>query len=254
MKKLMFAAAAAFCGTVFGLESANVVGYAQPSVRLNLSQQMPVFSDMGAQAVNIQNMIPVDADGNVLDYEFTIQEITDLGEVVKSYDYITADSSDDGEMEGWLTYDDETLEQKVVSRTFDIGEGFLVSSTAEGFMRYSGEVVMPQVLVPVRLNLSVQGNIRPTNVDIQTLIPVDADGEVLDYEFTIQETTDLGEVVKSYDYITADSSDDGEMEGWLTYDDETLEQKVVTRTFAPGEGFLISSTAEGFLSFPAINQ
>ena len=27
MKKLMFAAAAAFCGTVFGLESANVVGY-----------------------------------------------------------------------------------------------------------------------------------------------------------------------------------------------------------------------------------
>ena len=27
MKKLMFAAAAAFCGTVFALESANVVGY-----------------------------------------------------------------------------------------------------------------------------------------------------------------------------------------------------------------------------------
>ena len=32
MKKLMFTAAAAFCGTVFGLESANVVGYANKSV------------------------------------------------------------------------------------------------------------------------------------------------------------------------------------------------------------------------------
>ena len=213
---------------------------------------MPTFANVGQTSIDIQTMIPVDADGEVLDYEFTIQEISELGKVIKSYDYILADSSDDGEMEGWLTYN-EGGEQEVVSRTFNVGEGFLVLATAEGKMKYSGEVVMSEVCVPVRKNLSAQGNIRPTSVDVQTLIPVDADGEVLDYEFTIQETTALGKVVKSYDYILADSSDDGEMEGWLMYNEDG-EQEVVTRTFAGGEGFLILSTAnEGFLKFPALN-
>ena len=252
MKKLMFAAAAAFCGTVFALESANVVGYSASDVRLNLSQQMPTFASVGQSSVDIQSMIPVDADGEVLDYEFTIQEISDLGKVTKSYDYILADSSDDGEMEGWLMYNEDG-EQEVVSRTFDIGEGFLVLATAAGSMRYSGEVVMGEVCVPVRKNLSAQGNIRPMPVDVQTLIPVDADGEVLDYEFTIQETTALGKVTKSYDYILADSSDDGEMEGWLMYNEDG-EQEVVSRTFNAGEGFLILSTAnEGYLKFPKIS-
>ena len=235
--------------------SQNIVGYSHSNVRKNLSQQMPTFIDVSSNGkLDIQKMIPVDADGERLDYEFTIQEISDRGTVIKSYDYILAESSDDGEMEGWLTTDEETWEQVVVDRIFDIGEGFLIYSTAqEGSMRYAGEVVKDQVLVPVRKNLSVQGNIRPCQVDIQTLIPVDGDGEVLDYEFTIQETTDRGTVVKSYDYILAESSDDGEMEGWLTTDEETWEQVVVERTFKPGEGFLIYSTAaEGYLSFPAL--
>ena len=243
------------CATVSFAElaSANVVGYSASDVRLTLSQQMPTFANVGQTSIDIQTMIPVDADGEVLDYEFTIQEISELGKVIKSYDYILADSSDDGEMEGWLMYN-EGGEQEVVSRTFNVGEGFLVYSTAEGKMSYSGEVKTDEICVPVRKNLSAQGNIRPTSVDIQTLIPVDADGEVLDYEFTIQETTALGKVVKSYDYILADSSDDGEMEGWLMYNEDG-EQEVVTRTFNGGEGFLIYSTfaGEGFLKFPALN-
>ena len=212
---------------------------------------MPTFASVGQTSVDIQSMIPVDADGEVLDYEFTIQEISDRGKVIASYDYILADSSDDGEMEGWLTYNEDG-EQVVVERKFDVGEGFLVLSTAAGKMNYSGEVVMGEICVPVRKNLSAQGNIRPMPVDVQSLIPVDADGEVLDYEFTIQETNDRGKVTASYDYILADSSDDGEMEGWLTYNEDG-EQEVVSRTFNAGEGFLILSTAdEGFLKFPAI--
>ena len=50
MKKLMFAAAAAFCGTVFALESANVVGYMDttPANSSGYNFIIPTFVDVAS--------------------------------------------------------------------------------------------------------------------------------------------------------------------------------------------------------------
>ena len=57
MKKLMIAAAAAFCGTVFGLESANVVGYAtRAGAALDkgkFTMVTPNFCDVGSDTIKI---------------------------------------------------------------------------------------------------------------------------------------------------------------------------------------------------------
>ena len=156
-------------GMADGIESANIVGYQTKDVRQYLSQQVCTFDQIGVEgcALDIQNLIPIpdDGEGNEVSGEVTIQFISSLGVLQTSYTYFEEDGYDEGYVAGWYDDDGELAEY-----TFATGEAFqLYSGTAVTFV-YSGEVNLAETDVPFRQYLSVQANIRPSSVDIQTVI------------------------------------------------------------------------------------
>ena len=174
-----------------------------------------------------------------------IQFKSDLGRLTAAYAYYGADEYDDGYPSGW--YDED--EDELAVYTFSSAEGFQVSASKACYFQYSGEVNRSETDVPFRKNLSMQGNIRPTHVDIQTIVPVDGDDNYIgDGAVNIQFASDLGRLQAAYAYYNEDEYDDGYPAGW--YDED--EDELATYTFEPGEGFKISASKAGYLRFPEL--
>ena len=227
------------------VESANIVGYLNANVRKNLSVQLATFDCVGAEGIDIQNIKPVAAEGEAIESgDYTIQIFNSVGRVTTSYAYVLGEDIDDGYADGWYEEDWET----VVKKTFAPGEAFKVVAAKEGgSFQYAGEVNGEETLVPVRRNLSAQGNLRPTAVNIQSIIPVAAEGEALESgDYSIQIIGDTGRVLTSYAYVLGEDIDDGYADGWYEEDWETI----VEKTFAAGEGFQVVAAKDGgFLKF-----
>ena len=230
------------------VESANIVGYQNANVRQNLSVQLPTFEGVGSEGMDIQKIIPVPAEGEVLESgDYTIQIFNDVGRVTTQYAYVLGEDIDDGYADGWYEEDWETF----VEKTLAPGEAFKVSAAkAGGTFQYAGEVHGEAISVPVRQNLSAQGNVRPTAVNIQSIVPAVAEGDDLESgDFTMQLISDTGRVTTQYAYVLGEDIDDGYADGWYEEDWETI----VEKTFAPGEGFLMSAAKDGgALTFPAL--
>ena len=108
---------------------------------------------------------------------------------------------------------------------------------------------MAETDVPFRQYLSMQGNIRPTTTDIQTIIPVDGEGEYIgDGAVNIQFASDVGRLTAAYSYYGKDEYDDDTPAGWYNEDEDEL----AVYTFAAGEGFKISASKAGYLRFPEL--
>ena len=249
MKKLMIATAlAAFCGAVGAIESANTVGFQLKAVRKNVSQQVCTFDQIGVAggALDIQNLLPVDGDGEYVgDGAVNVQFISPLGYVQTAYAYYGKNEYDDDTPAGW--YNEKTDE--LAEYTFSSTEGFMVLSSEACNFQYSGEVNMAETDVPFRKNVSPQGNIRPTSVDIQTLIPVDGEGAYIgDGAVNIQFLSPLGYLETAYSYYGKDEYDDDMPAGW--YNEKTDE--LAEYTFAAGEGFMILAGEAGYLRFPEL--
>ena len=230
------------------IESANIVGYQNANVRQYLSVQLPTFENVGADGIDIQKIIPVPAEGEDLESgDYTIQIFNDVGRVTTQYAYVLGEDIDDGYADGWYEEDWETI----VEKTLDVGEAFKVVAAKDGgTFQYAGEVNGEKTQVPVRQYLSAQGNIRPTSVNIQSIVPVVAEGDELESgDFTIQLISDTGRVTTQYAYVLGEDIDDGYADGWYEEDWETI----VEKTFAPGEGFLMVAAKDGgALEFPAL--
>ena len=248
MKKLMIAASAALCATVgLCVESANIVGYQTKDVRKNLSVQLATFEDVAAEGMDIQNIKPVPAEGeDVSSGDFTIQIYGATGVIQTQYLYVLGEDIDEGYPDGWYEEDMETL----VTKTFDAGEAFNLSMAVEGAaLQYAGQVNGEETSVPVRQNLSAQGNFRPTSVDIQSIIPVVDEGKSFSSgDFTIQIYGPTGVIQTQYLYVFGADIDEGYADGWYEEDMETY----VDKTFAAGEGFNVSAATAGYLKFPAL--
>ena len=249
MKKLMIAASAALCATVgLCIESANVVGYQNKAVRQFLSQQVCTFDAVGGGGLELAKLIPIDGEGEYIgDGEINIQFKSPLGALQTSYAYYGKDEYDDDTPAGWY---DEMEDELISDFTFNPGEGFQVNAgTACNFL-YSGEVNMAETDVPFRQYLSMQGNIRPTAVDIQDIIPVDSNDENAEYigdgDINIQFSSPLGVLQFSYAYYGKDEYDDDTPAGW--YDE--MEDELADYTFGAGEGFKINAAQAGYLRFP----
>jgi hypothetical protein len=109
---------------------------------------------------------------------------------------------------------------------------------------------MAETDVPFRKNLSMQGNIRPTAVDIQDIIPVDGDGEYIgEGAINIQFASPLGVLETAYAYYGPKELNKKQTEaGW--YDDDT--EEMAEYTFAAGEGFKVNAGQAGYLRFPEL--
>ena len=250
MKKLMIAASAALLATVgLSIESANVVGYQNKDVRKNLSQQVCTFDQIGIAdgALNVQNLIPVDGEGaSVGDGDVTIQFINDRGKLINQYTYYLAKELGPAQTTpGWYDEDEEEADYSFAS-----GEAFQVYAASAVHFVYSGEVNMAETDVPFRKNLSFQANVRPTTVDIQSITPVNGNGDeaeaIGDGDITIQIFTDRGKISMQYTYYLAKEL--GPMQttpGWYDEDEELADKE-----FVAGEGFKLYAAQAGFLRFP----
>ncbi len=248
MKKLMFAAALAAGLVAFGegLESQNTVGYQNKDVAVNLSNQMPTFEAVGAEGTDIVNLKPVDENGDPLSGEITIQFYNEFGFLAENYTWWLGEDVDEGMADGW--FDDDMEEPK--SRTLAFGEGFKVYTTYDGgVLQYAGEVNTAEVAIPIPQNLSSLGNVRPVDLNLSTLTPVDENGDPLSGEITVQFYNEFGFLAENYTWWLGEDVDEGMADGW--FDDDMEEPK--TRALAAGEGFCVYTTYDGaFLKFPAI--
>ena len=236
-----------FLATVgFSIESSNVVGYQNKDVRKGLSQQVCTFDQIGVTggALDIQRLIPVDSNGDaVIGGEVFIQFYNYVGKYERQFYYAGADEVDDGSIEGW--YDDN---DEYVTYSLDANEAFQVSAAQAVSFVYSGEVNMAETDVPFRKGLSFQGNIRPVTVDIQSVIPVNDEGEsIIGGEVYIQFYTFVGKFERQFYYAGKDEVDDGSIEGWYNDDDEYAEF-----SFASAQGFKVSAAQAGYLRFPEL--
>jgi len=253
MKKIMIAAAiAAYCGAVSatGIESQNIVGYQTKAVRQDLSQQVCTFDQIGVEggALDIQKLIPVDGEGDYVgEGDINIQFKSSLGVLEAAYAYYGPKELNKKQTEaGW--YDEDT--EELVEFTFNSGEGFQIDAGSSCYFLYSGEVNRAETYVPFRRDLSMQGNIRPTSIDIQDIIPVDDEHNYIgEGEINIQFASPLGILEAAYAYYGPKELSKKQTEaGW--YDEDT--EELAEYTFAAGEGFKIDAATAGFLRFPEL--
>ena len=225
-----------------------MVGYQTKAVGKNLSQQVCTFDQIGVEggALDIQKLIPVDGEGvYVGDGAVRVQFLSPLGVLQKAYAYYGKDEYDDDMPAGW--YNEKTDE--LTGYVFNAAEGFMVSSGRACNFQYAGEVNMAETDVPFRKNLSPQGNIRPSSVNIQSIIPVNGEGEYIgNGAVRVQFLSPLGILETAYAYYGADEYDDDMPAGWYNEKTDELAEYIL----GAGEGFMISAGQAGSLRFPEL--
>ena len=255
MKKLMIAAAAALCATVSvqALESAIVVGYNTATHRKAYTLVVPEFDKIGAEGLDIQTIVP---DATTLaSYpagKITIQTFTAGAAASEVYYYFTAEESDEEENAGW--YDNINGMGTPAVKTFAKGEGFMLYMPREGgTLTTSGEVSLDAKTIQFRKGYTLTGNFRPVSVGIQNLL-VPSDAILESYpagKVTLQTFTAGAAASEVYYYFTAEESDEEENAGW--YNNINGMGIPATRSFAPGEGFMLYMPAIGNVTFSAVS-
>ncbi len=211
-----------------------------------IPQNLSSLGNVRPVDLNLSTLTPVDENGDPLSGEITVQFYNEFGFLAENYTWWLGEDVDEGMADGW--FDDDMEEPK--SRALAFGEGFKISTTYEGGMLvYAGEVNLSEVAIPIPRGLSSVGNVRPTDLDLSDLVPVDENGDPLSGEITVQVYNQYGFLSENYTWWFGEDVDEGMADGW--FDDDMEEPK--TRALDAGEGFCISTTYDGaFLKFPAI--
>ena len=254
MKKLMIASAA-LCAAVCAnaVESQNVVGYAEPELGDNANLAGAPFDMVGAAGMDINQIIPKNA--GIFGGAFTMKLLqSDLSDDAEYY-FIPEAEAPDGGSAGWFLDDMSTR----VSKTFAPGEGFIImNNLSDSAVSFSGEVAVGKPTWEVAPNANLAGNITPIDLDINDIVlgasvdangnVVDPNGEVFGGSCTLKLLqSDLSDDAEYY-YIPEAEAPDGGSSGWFL-DDMTTR---VSRTFAPGEGFIIMcNLSSAFVQIPA---
>ena len=111
------------------MESANVVGYASPSLGGNANLAGAPFDMVGDEGMDIQNIKPDGDDmyGGAVTLKLLQSDLSDLVE----YSYVPTEEAPEG-VAGWYEDDMATL----VVESFDAGAGFIVMCNLDaGFVQ-----------------------------------------------------------------------------------------------------------------------
>ena len=249
MKKLMIAAAAAVCGSVFALESANIVGYQDKALGTSANLAIPSFAPISADATDVQTL-KVSGEG-LASGAMQVMTLTSGLATEATYQWIVEEEAGDYDMEGegWFNPDEWAQAEK----TFGEGEGFVVLSDlgeGVGSIAFSGEVVEGATVIPLGTSANMCGNMTPVNVDVQAIA---AEGEGLaSGAIQIMTLTSGLATEATYQWIVEEEAGDYDMEaaGWFNPDEWAQAEK----TFAPGEGFVALSDLPddvGSITIPA---
>ena len=210
-------------------EDSNV-GYTQKDSCANYSLAIPMFRNVGAEGLALQDIVPV-GENVTGSGDITLQTFTDMAAGDEIFMWLT-----DAEMglgaDGWYTED-----YSLAEKTFKSGEGFMLGATSGAIqLNFAGEVNLDEVVVDCRANYSLLGNLRPVPMNIQSIVPsgenVTGSGDI-----TLQTFTDMAAGDEIFMWLTDAEMGLGE-DGWYT-EDYSLAEK----TFVPGEGFMLGATS-----------
>ena len=258
MKKLMIATAA-LCAAVgaSALESANIVGYTNPSlVKGTLQNSGVCFMNAGGGDIDIQDIKPFSGAVEANDGAFKLRWFN-----AGHYDYATwsvplydpEDPEQELDYNGWGDLD----EQCPVVKTFPAGGWFLAQPLCDNpSLQVAGELVTANTTVPtystplVKGTLQMCGNPFPVTCDIQSIVARAGNNVANDGAFKMRWFNS-----GHYDYATwsvplydpEDPEEELDYNGWGDLD----EQCPITKTFAAGEGFLVQPLVDNAsLAFP----
>ena len=248
MKKLMIAAAAAFCGTVvFGLESANIVGYMENNKTVaGLNLLAPGFVDVGLTSIKLTGLKVTNASGGeVTSGNCLVSLIDDLGNATKIYTWASSGRNNNktwGWKEGTAVIDDKVV--------FGRGVGLLFTAESDGDVLSSfGEANLSAISFgETAAGLNVIANPYPTTVTLKALTVTNKDGgEVTSGNCLVSLIDDLGNATKIYTWASSGRNNNktwGWKEGTAAIDD--------TVVLEPGQAILFTAeTAGDKLIFPS---
>ena len=212
---------------MFAIESENIVGYQKITIPTGYSLFSVTFQDVGSGDYDIQDIVPYQ-NGVVVtaNARVNIQKMDTDGYYLQSYGFRNGKG-------GWcsgLTY----VGRDAV--TFKDGEAMCINNTtgAEVQLQVSGAVALTPWSGVIPTGFSLIGNMTPSTIDIQDIVPYDLDGNVItaNARVNIQKMDTAGYYLQSYGYRNGKG-------GWcsgLTY----IGTGAVT--FAPGEAACINNT------------
>ena len=224
------------------------VGYQNKDVQKLLSNHIATFEKVGGEGSNISEFTPIDENGDKLSGEVSLQFFNEYGKLIETYAWFKGEDIDEGFEDGW--YDDN--QDEVKERALDLGEGFKVYTTYTGSgLAYAGEVDVGAIAVPIPKLLSCKGNVRPCDIMMSDLTPVDENDDPVSGEISLQFFNEYGKLIETYAWFKGEDIDEGFEDGW--YDDN--QDEVKDRKILSGEGFCIYTTYTGaFLKFKAIGS
>ena len=247
MKKLMIAASAAFIATVgFGIESANVVGYAGTALRFGSKGAGSCFVPVSGEAViNLQDLKVTGYEGDCYG-SVSMQELDAYGRSIDGRKWYWYDAKDDGYY-GW--YND--AEECPTDITFAPGEGLYVDAPDATYsLQSSGQV--PTFDIAVQLRFGSKHAVNPTPVTININDAVNGVW-VSGYEgdsygvVSMQKLDEYGRSIDGEKWYWYDAEGDGYY-GWYNDAEETPVVNI-----APGESVYVDAPdTTYFINFPGV--
>ena len=255
MKKLMFAAAAAFCGTVFALESANVVGYANKSVTAGdrAMRSASTFLNVGTNPTEIKISDIKQSVGDPGDLTLCLYDDNVTRQA--QYWYFSTEATGGELEEGWYILNsmgEPDFEKGVQSADLPYGQGcVIVSVNTSAEYTSAGEVDSIKREFSVTAGArKMMGNVLPTTVKLSQL--KQSVGDPGDFTFC---TYDNNVTRQAQYWFFSTEATGGELEeGWYILNnmgEPDFEKGVQDFDIAPGQGFVITSVNSGaVLQFP----
>lgn len=233
MKKLMIAAAAAACGSVFALESANVVGYQANAVPTGYSMVTPSFVNVDGTDYAIDNLTLI----GVNDMDASVQVVNEDGSWGTQGFWLN-EAEYDGVVypAGWFT---DASGETAANITLKPGQAVFFKTTASAASVQSAGQVSGNVTMNLATGYSMIGNTTPANMPIDSITlvgvndmdasvqVVNADGSWGTQGFWLNET--------EYDGVVYPA-------GWFT---DASGETPANITLTPGQSVFFKTTATG---------
>ena len=244
MKKLMIAAVAAACGSVFALESANVVGFNSGATGSNNNFITIPFADIGYNTADIQSIKISDGGAGSIGWggeSFGIWE--GLPTVVEGSGFAYYDASMEPTCTATTYYWGDGEGNKA---TYSIapGQAVVINCAADLEVSTSGEVSDDQVSFTSVAGNNFTGNPYPSAIDIQSIKISDGGAGSIGWggeSFGIWEG--LPTVVEGSGFAFYDASMDPSGAA-TTYYWGDGEGNKATYSIAPGQGVVIGCAAD----------
>ena len=225
------------CAAVsFGIESANVVGYASNELRYGSIGLVPQFVSTSGGEIDLQDIKCNDAASDSVSFKI----LNNIGIGGDSYFWINW-YGDNGDESCWV--DGEF--NKVEGMKIQPGQGMWVAGdSSDQIFQSAGQVSKSDVVVQLRYGSTMTGNPTPVEIDLQDIVCSDNCSDSVSFKVL----NNIGIGGDSYFWINW-YGDNGDESCWV--DGEF--NKVEGMKIQPGQGLWIAGdNDEQFVTFPGV--